>query len=146
MEKFNPNNLWINYRLSNMNQLQPRRYTLTHSDETAELFLTVGPDFNCEKLSSQRDEVIGEWQTDSLGQYYFYIFIHVDNVNGAISSVKRNEIFTRELPLALKAIKHGDPCLFLRYPQFLNAPIYVYFQSQDSSINRTECYGCFNDY
>ncbi len=96
MEKFNPNNLWINYRLSNMNQLQPRRYTLTHSDETAELFLTVGSDFNCEKLSSQRDEVIGEWQTHSLGQYYFYIFIHVDNVNGKLSLRLKEMKFLQE--------------------------------------------------
>jgi hypothetical protein len=26
--------------------ISPRRYTLTHSDITAELFLTIGPDWN----------------------------------------------------------------------------------------------------
>ena len=44
MSNFNPNKLWINYRLSNLNQIQPRRYTLTHSDETGELFLVIGSD------------------------------------------------------------------------------------------------------
>ena len=55
MSNFNPNKLWINYRLSNLNQIQPRRYTLTHSDETGELFLVIGSDFAYE--SSQQCEM-----------------------------------------------------------------------------------------
>ena len=129
MSNFNPNKLWINYRLSNLNQIQPRRYTLTHSDETGELFLVIGSDFAYEKFTTMRDEVAAEWMT-----------------NSSKSSTKRNEIFMKELPLALSAIKHGDPHLFHLYPQFENAPIYVFFQSQDSKLNRTECFGSFKDY
>mgnify|MGYP001152798325 CR=1 FL=1 len=63
MSNFNPNKLWINYRLSNLNQIQPRRYTLTHSDETGELFLVIGSDFAYEKFTTMRDEVAAEWMT-----------------------------------------------------------------------------------
>ena len=51
MSTLNLNKLWINYRLSNLSQLYPRRYTLTHSDETAELFLVIGPEFAYEKFT-----------------------------------------------------------------------------------------------
>ena len=146
MSNFNPNKLWINYRLSNLNQIQPRRYTLTHSDETGELFLVIGSDFAYEKFTTMRDEVAAEWMTNSSGQYYFYVYIRVDGIDGTKSSTKRNDIFMKELPLALSAIKHGDPHLFHLYPQFENAPIYVFFQSQDSKLNRTECFGSFKDY
>ncbi|MDO4926625.1 MAG: staygreen family protein [Turicibacter sp.] len=146
MSTLNLNKLWINYRLSNLSQLYPRRYTLTHSDETAELFLVIGPEFAYEKFTSLRDEVIGEWLTNNSGQYYFYIRVRVDGIDDTQSSIKRNDIFVKHLPLALSAIKQGDPHLFYFYPQFLKAPIYVYFQSQDSNLNRTECYGSFSDY
>lgn len=146
MNKLDLNKLWINYRLPNLGQLCPRRYTLTHSDETADLFLVVGSEFAYEKFTAMRDEVIGEWLTNSASQYYFYIRVRVDGVDGTESSAKRNEIFIKHLPLTLSAIKQGDPHLFYFYPQFLKAPIYVYFQSQDPSLNRTECYGSFTDY
>lgn len=72
MNKLDLNKLWINYRLPNLGQLCPRRYTLTHSDETADLFLVVGSEFAYEKFTAMRDEVIGEWLTNSASQYYFY--------------------------------------------------------------------------
>ena len=82
MSNFNPNKLWINYRLCNLNQIQPRRYTLTHSDETGELFLVIGSDFAYEKFTTMRDEVAAEWMTNSSGQYYFYVYIRVDGIDG----------------------------------------------------------------
>ena len=62
-----------------------------------------------------RDEVIGEWLTNSASQYYFYIRVRVDGVDGTESSAKRNEIFIKHLPLTLSAIKprRSTPILFL---------------------------------
>jgi hypothetical protein len=45
----------------------PRAYTLTHSDSTGELFLTVGPTYDRRQISGwytrlMRDEVLAEWQ------------------------------------------------------------------------------------
>ena len=44
MYKFNPNKLKVIYRQEINKKLleTPRKYTLTHSDKTANLFLTIG--------------------------------------------------------------------------------------------------------
>jgi hypothetical protein len=49
-----------------------RCYTLTHSDTTGELFLTIGPDFDRAQISGlytrlMRDEVLAEWREDEDG-------------------------------------------------------------------------------
>jgi hypothetical protein len=49
----------------------PRRYTLTHSDITGDLFLTIGPAFDQAQISGRytrlmRDEVLAEWLEDEL--------------------------------------------------------------------------------
>ena len=46
----------------------PRRYTLTHSDSTGDLFLTIGAAYQEEQIAGwytrlMRDEVLAEWQT-----------------------------------------------------------------------------------
>lgn len=107
MSTFNENKLWVNNRLNRLYQLHPRRYTLTHSDQTGELFLVIGSEFAYEQLTTKRDEVVGEWLAHQSGHPYFYIYIRLDGIDGTASTEKRNEIFLRELPLALKAIKKG---------------------------------------
>jgi len=46
--------------------ITPRRYTLTHSDATGDLYLTIGPDYDRRQISGwytrlMRDEVLAEW-------------------------------------------------------------------------------------
>lgn len=146
MAHFNKNKLWINYQLDQMSQLSPRRYTLTHSDETGDLYLVIDSEYHYEFLSDKRDELLAELQMDGCQNYYFYVYIRVDGVDGIKSAVKRNEIFKRELPLALSVIKYGDPYLFTVYPQLEQIAIYVYFQSEDPTLNRVDYYGTFLDY
>lgn len=146
MREFNRDKLWINYQLHNFNQLNPRRYTLTHSDETGDLFLVISSNYAYDKLTPMRDEVLGEWTTKDFKNYYFYAYVRLDDEDGTKSTARRNEIFIKELPTALKAIKYGDPYLFTAYPQFNSTPIYVHFQSADPKYNRTEYYQTFNYY
>ncbi len=45
----------------------PRRYTLTHSDLTGDLYLSIGSDYNSRQISHwctrlMRDEVLAEWE------------------------------------------------------------------------------------
>ncbi len=47
--------------------IAPRRYTLTHSDATGDLFLTVAPEVDRKQISGwytrlMRDEVLAAWQ------------------------------------------------------------------------------------
>lgn len=52
----------------------PRRYTLTHSDSTGDLFLTVGAEYDRKQVSGwytrfMRDEVLAEWRDDGDGPH-----------------------------------------------------------------------------
>lgn len=82
MRNFTPDKLWINYQLRNLNQLNPRRYTLTHSDETGDLFLVISSDYAYDKLTAMRDEVLGEWTTKDFQNYYFYVYVRLDGEDG----------------------------------------------------------------
>jgi hypothetical protein len=105
----------------------PRRYTLTHSDLTGNLFLTIGIHYAWNKVNHLRDEVVGEWKTNR-GFLYYCVYLYLDQgqYNQNISA-KRNEIFRRELPLALTAIRYGDRFLFDTYPHLEQASIIVNF-------------------
>ncbi|RPJ28417.1 MAG: hypothetical protein EHM35_13720, partial [Planctomycetaceae bacterium] len=61
--------------------LAPRRYTLTHSDTSGELFLTVGSDYDKGQISGlytrlMRDEVLAEWRGGEDGPV-LHVFCHV---------------------------------------------------------------------
>ena len=121
----------------------PRRYTLTHSDITGDLFLTIGIHYAWDKINPMRDEVLGEWKQNGSSLYYC-VYLHIDqgqyNQNAA---AKRFEIFRRELPLALTAIRYGDRFFFNAYPHLDEAPIIVSFMSAYPQFARQEVLGTF---
>ena len=125
----------------------PRRYTLTHSDETGELFLTIGRDYAWHKINTQmRDEVLGEWK--QLGNtLYFEVYVYLDNGEfDEQKATKRNEVFRRELPLALTAMRYGDRALFHQFPYLDNAFIVINFMSSYPLLKRQENWGTFSTY
>ncbi|WP_235468486.1 staygreen family protein [Geobacillus sp. Sah69] len=64
MKYLSPERLHVT-QTAGITQLSPvngRLYTLTHSDTTGTLFLTVSRAFVTDQLTSQRDEVLGEWK------------------------------------------------------------------------------------
>ena len=147
MGKFNPEKLFVQFRhgITIMQPVIPRRYTLTHSDETGDLFLTIGNEYAWDKVNTKmRDEVLGEWINN--GEcLYFYVYLYIDqgeyNQN---TTGKRNEIFRRELPLALTAIRYGDRLLFNKYPNLDNTNIIVNFISTYPQFARQENWGTFS--
>jgi len=63
-----------------------------------------------------RDEVLGEWKQVE-GSLYYCVYLHIDQGQfNQSTSARRNEIFRRESPLALTAIRYGDRILFERFP------------------------------
>ena len=115
MSKFNPEKLTAEYRdgVSATEPIIQRRHTLTHSDFTGELFLTIGTQFAWDKVNTDmRDEVLGIWTMEENNLYY-NVYVYIDNGEHDLSSaMRRNEVFRRELPLALTAIRYGDRFLF----------------------------------
>lgn len=148
MSHFNPEKLFVEYLngVTTMKPVFPRRHTLTHSDETGELFLTIGMDYAWDKVNPMRDEVLGEWKTKGSSLVY-RVYLHVDqgeyNQNEAAI---RNEIFRRELPLALTAIRYGDRFLFDTYPHLDHSPIIITFISTYPQFARQENWGPFRNF
>lgn len=146
MSKLDPEKLSVEFRdgVTSTDPIIPRRYTLTHSDITAELFLTIGLSYAYDKISPMRDEVLGEWVLK--GESYFcYIYLYVDGNDLAMTTV-RNKVFRRELPLALEAIRYGDRIFFEWYPGLDYVPIVVFFLSQYEKYNKVENWGTFSNY
>ncbi|MBM7648236.1 hypothetical protein JOC78_001178 [Bacillus ectoiniformans] len=142
MSVFNPEKLFVEYRgqTTAVSPIVPRKYTLTHSDITGDLFLTVGPAFAFDKINEMRDEVLAKWQVKPSPA--LKVYLHVDGaVGGQQVTAFRDAIFRRELPLALQAIRFGDRAFFMAHPEFDQAPILVAFQSKWPQYNRTEYWG-----
>lgn len=147
MSTFDPALLTVTLRppITAEEPINGRRYTLTHSDETAELFLTIGPCFAYDEISELRDEVLGEW-TQINGRYIFSVYLYVYGYDIKGSPEIRNTIFRRELPLALQAIRYGDSALFEEYPELDQSEIVGCFQSSILYYNSVESLGTFDSY
>lgn len=146
MERLNPEKLYVTYGVG-VTTTEPvigRKYTLTHSDITANLFLTIGLEYAYDKINKMRDEVLAEWQTYE-GNAFLYVYVYVGQYGPEITAI-RDTIFRRELPLALEAIRYGDAELFTEHPQLDNAPIWIYFDSTNQDYNKFEYWGTPKEY
>jgi hypothetical protein len=130
--------------------LTPRRYTLTHSDATGDLYLTIGPDYDRQQLAGwqvrfMRDEVLAELRQEKDGPS-----LHVDcHVSGGLvlgPTRWRDAIFRQELPLALEAICFGDQRLFECRPDLIHSPIWVHFHATEARYDRTERWGTVREH
>lgn len=147
MKRLDTDKLYVDFRAS-VTITQPiigRKYTLTHSDITADLFLAIGLQFAYDKVNVMRDEVLAEWRTNN-GFPFLYVYVYVDGQLDPAIAAKRIEIFRRELPLALEAIRYGDRRLFAAHPELDNTPIWVHFGSTNQENNWFENWGTPKDY
>jgi hypothetical protein len=121
----------------------PRCYTLTHSDRTGELFLTIARDFDREQVSDwytrfMRDEVLGE--------YGLHLYCHVSGGLVFGTARMRYDIFQRHLPLVLQALLEGDKALYEKSPQLRGTPVSVHFSARQKRYRQTEMWGCIGEY
>jgi hypothetical protein len=150
MSSFNPEKLSVTF-IPPANSFQPiegRKYTLTHSDLTAELYLDIGYMFNYGKINPiMRDEVLAEWQKSKANQLYLFGKAYVDGgeFNKEIAGI-RFGIFKKEMNTALIGIIYGDISFFSNYPTLLDAPIYIYFESNYSEYKHIFYYGTPRQY
>ena len=130
--------------------LVPRRYTLTHSDVSGELFLTVGAHYEEKQVSGlytrlMRDEVLAEWREGEDGPA-LHVYCHVSGGLALGPAGWRDAIFRHELPLVLEALRCGDGELFEAHPELDGAPILVHFRSHRRRYRRVERWGTPADY
>ena len=143
MEKFHQDRVSTTIQLPATSYLpvDGRKYTITHDDETGQMFVTIGLNFAWENISSLRDEVLAEW-VPHLGQYSLMGKVHVSG--GQFDEDKaqvRYTIFNREMKKALMSMVIGDQSFFEKYPCFLDFPIYIQFESIFPQFNQLLYFG-----
>lgn len=152
MSRLDPEKLHVRFapEVTAEGLLSPRCYTLTHSDSTGELFLTVAPEVDSKQISGwytrlMRDEVVAEWRESPEGPA-LHLFCHISGGLVFGSAGMRYGIFQRELPLVLETLRFGDAGLFEARPELDQAPICIHFRSTDRRYHKTERWGTPGDY
>ena len=128
----------------------PRRYTLTHSDSTGDLFLTIGAEFDQDQISGWhtrllRDEVLAEWRDEGEGPE-LHVHCHVSGGVAMGGAAWRDQIFRRELPLVLEAFRYGERALLGAQPHLDEAPVVVHFHSSRDRYDQVETWGTLSNY
>lgn len=152
MSRLIPSKLHVRYmsQPTSKQLVLPRRYTLTHSDATGDLYLTIGPDYDRRQISGiytrlMRDEVLAEWRQEGEA-VALHVYCHVSGGLVFGSAEMRDAIFRRELPLVLEAFRYGDSALFEVAPGMDRSPIWVHFMAGAGPYNRVERWGVPEDY
>jgi hypothetical protein len=152
MSRLNPEKLHLRLKAPPVGEghVAPRCYTLTHSDSTGELFLTIGGEYDLGQIGGwytrlMRDEVLAEWVEDAEGSS-LHVHCHVGGGLVFGSAGWRESIFRRELPLVLETLRYGDGSLFEARPALDQAPIYVHFRGGSGAQDRIEHWGVPADY
>ena len=150
LSDFNPNKLQVTLSPDlSADKMLPRRYTLTHSDSTGDLFLTIAPDYNLSQVSGwytrfMRDEVFAEWRRYQA--YSLHVHCHVSGGFVFGTPGFRYNIFCQHLPLVLTALRYGDRDFIQNWPELDNAKIYVEFHAKQPHYNMIKSYGALQDY
>ncbi|HUV26023.1 MAG TPA: staygreen family protein [Anaerolineales bacterium] len=151
MSELDPNKLTVTYLedISSGDPIIPRAYTLTHSDTTGDLFLTIGTVHNKSQISGwytrlMRDEVLAEWQF--VNEPSFHVHCHVSGGIVLGTAKWRYSIFRQHMPMVLEAFRYGDRKLFEAHPDLDRSTIYVHFHSDKNQYNHIEEWGQFSKF
>jgi hypothetical protein len=151
MSRLNPNKLHVTFADGVLPQgpVVPRVYTLTHSDTTGDLFLTIGKVVNQEQISGwytrfMRDEVIAEWQVEDEPGLHVHCHLSGGFILGGASW--REAIFRQHLPMVIEALHYGDRSLLENHPELEASEVRVHFHAKQRKRNRVEAWGRFGDY
>jgi hypothetical protein len=144
MSKLDPGKLFVTFQVGTSKVILqfPRRYTLTHSDATGDLFLSIGAQYDQKQISGiytrlMRDEVLAELRHEP-GEASFHLYVHVSGgiIFGPASW--RNDILHHHLPMVLEAFRYGDQELFTAHPELDDAKVYVHFAAKQSRYKQVE--------
>lgn len=149
--KFEASKLKVVLMGEEMNQysaILPRTYILSHCDFTADLTLTISNVINLDQLRGwySKDDVVAEWKKLE-GQLALLVHCYVSGPNLVLDLAAefRYHIFSKEMPLVLEAVLHGDSALFTEHPELKDSLVWVYFHSSSPKYNRLECWGPLKD-
>ncbi|KGX84923.1 staygreen family protein [Pontibacillus marinus] len=145
---FSTNRLYVQYRpdIQHTTAYDLRKYTLTHSDITGDLFLTVSTEYAFDQVNDMRDEVLGEWIPTLQGILFRGEALVGDETIPLTQQKIRYEIFNREMSTALQGIFYGERWLLEMNPALLASPVYILFVSNHPEYSGFRYFGKVNDY
>ncbi len=154
MSTLYPDKLHVTFApgVSHQGPIESRRYTLTHSDRTGDLFLTVASEYDRKQIGGwytrlMRDEVLAEWRRDMDSELeVLHIYCHVSGGLALGPAGWRYGIFQQHLRQVIQAFRYGDRQLFDGYPELDDAQVLVHFAARQRRYRRTEPWGRIGDY
>lgn len=120
----------------------PRKYTINaHSTNTTSddnsahgpLVLCISHKYNKSLISNNNSHIVGKWVKSS-NEYELHLKIILNHKNKEFI----NRHCCEYLNVVLQAIAFAETPLLLVHPKFVNANIYVHFESNDSEYDRVE--------
>ena len=128
----------------------PRKYTLTHSDTTGDLFLTIGAEYDQKQISGfytrlMRDEVLAEIINERQG-LSLQVYCHVSGGFVFGTAGWRNDILHGHMRMVIEALRYGDRELIRAHPELNEAQVKVHFMSSREKYNRIEDWGLVQAY
>ncbi len=147
MRELNPQKVFAQYRdiMKPYEPIKRRKYTITHSDVTAELFVFMAQNYAEDQITRMRDEVRVAWEQNENGLVLIgSVLVDVKGIIG--NSYIRNKIFYNEMPTALQALRQADRFLFDKEPNLDNTPVYIHFISINPVYNKTYNFGVIGIY
>lgn len=147
MRDLSPQKVFAQYRepMRPDHPVMGRKYTITHSDTTAELFVFMADDYAQDQVTRMRDEVRIAWEPAEKG--VFLLGSVVVEGKGVMGSPQiRNAIFLKEMPTALQAMRQADRFLFDKYPSLDGAQVLIHFVSSNPTYDKTYDFGAIGSY
>ena len=147
MRDLKPQKVFVQYR-DTMKPYEPvmgRKYTITHSDTTAELFVFVSEDYAEDQVTRMHDEVRVAWEQNE--RELTLIGSVVVSGKGVMGNPTiRNRIFYNEMPTALQALRQADRFLFDKNPSLDSTIVLIHFISSNPAYDKTYNFGAIGSY
>jgi magnesium dechelatase len=151
MDHLNPEKLHVDF-IDGANPdgpIMPRTYTLTHSDVTGDLFLTISQRYNFSQIHGfytrlMRDEVLAQWSFNEKVSLHVHCHVSGGLVFGL--SKWRDDIFRYHMPMVLEAFWYGDRIFLNLHPEFAMGQVIVHFHARQKKYNKNEAWGVLDDY
>ncbi|MCC0629695.1 MULTISPECIES: staygreen family protein [unclassified Clostridioides] len=148
MVNLNANKLNVNmvYPVSATAPIRFRRYTVSYSENTSNIYLTIATYFDTLSIGTVSiDKVYGQWAWVIDNIYDLNLFVFVGNYPYEIAR-NRYESFVNVLPIAITSIINGDRIFLISNFYLLNSKITVRFISSHPTLNRTVDYGSIRNF
>ncbi|MBM7704116.1 staygreen family protein [Metabacillus iocasae] len=143
----NPDKVDIKYQLgaTPTQPIIPRKYTFLPIVNTSTISMIVGLEYAYDQMKQSRDELLASFKFHR-HHYFFYMYCYIGKETTISLARKRYETFLKQIPIALKAMYHGDSAFFKAHPFLEQCPVYIHFDSDYPSLNGVEQIGYLSNY